>query len=180
MIRAVPLVWISGVSGSGKSTVCGILKGRGHVAVDADWEGYCRWVHRGSAEVLTDPPHVVPPGWLERFGWMIDVGRVQSLAAASAESVAFLGVHAENAADIAPHADRIVCLAIDEGTLRHRLQTRTSNDFGKNPDELAAAVARHHEIEAELDAMGAVTIDSTRPLDEVVRDVLAIAFPTSP
>jgi hypothetical protein len=64
----MPLVWVTGGSGVGKSTVCALLKGRAEVAVDADWEGYSHWVDRVSGQVVTNPPDPVPPGWLTRFG----------------------------------------------------------------------------------------------------------------
>jgi dephospho-CoA kinase len=32
----MPLVWVTGSSGVGKSTVCALLKSRGELAVDAD------------------------------------------------------------------------------------------------------------------------------------------------
>jgi adenylate kinase family enzyme len=35
----MPLVWVTGTSGVGKSTACELLKARGALAVDADWEG---------------------------------------------------------------------------------------------------------------------------------------------
>ena len=34
----MPLVWVTGNAGAGKSTVCALLKARGELAVDADGE----------------------------------------------------------------------------------------------------------------------------------------------
>jgi len=36
--------------------------------------------------------------------------------------------------------DLVVCLVVDNETLRDRLLTRTTNVFGKHPEELAAAL----------------------------------------
>jgi hypothetical protein len=69
----------------------------------------------------------------------------------------------------------VVCLVIDDETLRGRLATRTTNEFGKHPGELEAALARNQEAEAQYRKPGVATVDATRPLDAVVRDVLAIA-----
>jgi hypothetical protein len=38
----------------GKSTVCGLLKSRGELAVDADWEGCNHWVDRTNRQVVAD------------------------------------------------------------------------------------------------------------------------------
>lgn len=51
----MPLVWVTGNSGVGKSTVCTLLKSLGELAVDADWEGYNHWVDRTSGQVVVDP-----------------------------------------------------------------------------------------------------------------------------
>ena len=60
----MPLVWVTGSSGVGKSTACAILKTRGGLAVDADFEGYSHWVDRTSGQIVTDPPY--PARWLAK------------------------------------------------------------------------------------------------------------------
>jgi dephospho-CoA kinase len=36
----VQLVWVTGSSGAGKSTVCEVLKALGIAAIDTDWDGF--------------------------------------------------------------------------------------------------------------------------------------------
>ena len=74
---------------------------------------------------------------------------------------------------------RVIYLAIDEQTLRDRLGSRTSNDFGKAPEELAAVLEWHKVGEADHRSFGAVVIDATIPLPEVV-DKVVVAAVTSP
>jgi hypothetical protein len=57
----MPLVWVTGNSGAGKSAVCALLEERGELAVDADGEGYHQWVDRTSGQVVTDPPDPPDP-----------------------------------------------------------------------------------------------------------------------
>src|ERR1700685_1258244 len=52
---SMALVWVTGSSGVGKSTVCALLKNRGELPVDADWQGYSHWLNRMSGQVLTNP-----------------------------------------------------------------------------------------------------------------------------
>jgi ribose 1,5-bisphosphokinase PhnN len=171
----VALVWVTGTSGSGKSSICEVLKGRGHLAVDADWEGYSHWVHRVTGEVVVDSPYPVPGGWLDQFAWRVDVERVRSLAATASSGITFLCGSAENEADVLQYFDHVVCLVIDDETLRHRLATRTTNDFGKHPEELAAALKVNELAEDQYRKLGATVLDATRPLDVVVQEVLAFA-----
>ncbi|WP_405867762.1 hypothetical protein OG407_48445 [Streptomyces sp. NBC_01515] len=38
------------------STVCGVLRARGYVGLDADEGGFSRWIDRAEGEVVADPP----------------------------------------------------------------------------------------------------------------------------
>ena len=69
----------------------------------------------------------------------------------------------------------MIYLTIDEHTLRHRLASRTSNDFGRAPEELAAILTWHKVGDADFARFGATIIDATLPLHEVVDKVLAAA-----
>ncbi len=169
----VTLVWVTGSPGAGKSTACELLQGRGELAVDADWEGYNQWFDRASGQVVTAPPDPVPAGWLDRFGWKISRHRVEALAAAARGKTAFLCGSVENEVEVWDLFDLVICLVIDDQTLRHRLRDRTNNGFGKHPEELAAALKWNPGNEASYRRFGAVIIDGTRPPAEVTNAILA-------
>ncbi|WP_192582264.1 AAA family ATPase [Streptomyces triticiradicis] len=171
----MPLVWVTGNSGVGKSTVCDLLKDRGESAVDADWEGYNHWVERTSGQVVVDPPDPVPAGWLDRFAWRINRTRVEALAAGSHEKATFLFGTVENEVDVWDLFDSVVCIVVDDRTLRDRLLTRTTNSFGKHPEELAAALGCNEGMESTYRHFGATILDGTRPAAEVADAVLAAA-----
>jgi hypothetical protein len=171
----VPLVWVTGNAGTGKSTACELLKGRGERAFDADWDGYSHWADRVSGRVVTDPPDPVPAGWLDRYGWQISRAKVTALAARARGTTVFLCGSAENESDVLDQFDRVVCLVIDGETLRRRLTTRTTNSFGQHPEELAAAVAANDGAESAYRRLGAVIVDATRPPGEVANAILAAA-----
>lgn len=165
-------MWITGISGAGKSTVCELLHGRGSVSRDADDDGISQWVDRKTGEVVYDPPYPAPVGWLDRFGWVIVRGRVEELADESRSRVTFLCGSAENEADVRDLFDLTVCLVIDDDTLRHRLATRTTNAFGQNPEELAAALRWNPRMRSRYERLGAVIVDATRPPAEVADTIL--------
>ena len=62
----------------------------------------------------------------------------------------------------------------NEGTLRHRLATRTTNLFGKDPVVLEQILTWNQDLEQRYRSYGATIIDATRPLEDVVEDVLAL------
>jgi hypothetical protein len=76
--------------------------------------------------------------------------------------------------------EAIFVLVVDKGTLRHRLLSRTENDYGKHPDELAGILSYHPMLERELlSAPGAVAIDATKPLDAVVNEIIVRTRPNA-
>ncbi|WP_284746578.1 hypothetical protein [Amycolatopsis sp. RTGN1] len=172
----MPLVWVTGNSGAGKSAVCALLKSRGEHAVDADWEGYNHWVDRTSGQVVADPPDPVPAGWLDRFGWQTSRAAVEVLAAKARDEIAFFCGSTENDGDLRDLFDLVVCLVVDDDTLRDRLLTRTSNSFGKHPEELAAALEANEGAESAYRRLGAtVVVDGRLPLPDVADAILAAA-----
>lgn len=171
----VSLVWVTGNAGAGKSTVREHLERRGELAADADWDGYSHWADRASGLVPADPPDPVPAGWLDRYAWLISRERVGELAARARGRVAFLCGGAENEAEVRDLFDLIVCIVIDRETVARRLLTRTTNSFGKNPEELAAALECNDGTEPAYRRLGAVIIDGTLPPAEVADAVLAAA-----
>ena len=175
------LVWVTGNSGAGKSTVCGVLRARGYVALDSDEDGFSDWIDRANGEAVVDPPYPVPAGWLNRYGWEIVRERVETLVEESRVRMAFLCGSAENEADVRDLFDHIVCLVIDEDTLRHRLATRATNTFGHHPEELAAALKWNPRMRAIYESRGATIIDASKPLTGVVDSVIdAVQGPAGP
>ena len=120
----------------------------------------------------------MPAGWLERFAWRISRTEVEVLAARVRGKTAFLCGSAENEADVWDLFDLVVCLVVDNETLQDRLLIRTTNAFGKHPEELSAALGSNDGVEPTYRRLGATIIDGRRPPSEVVSAILAAAAKT--
>lgn len=96
------------------------------------------------------------------------------------KSTAFLCGCVENEVDVWDLFDLVVCVVVDNETLRERLMTRTTNAFGKNPEELAAALEHNDGIESTYRRFGATIIDGGRPPAEVADAILVAAAETPP
>ena len=69
----------------------------------------------------------------------------------------------------------MIYLTVDDDTLRRRLAERTDNGYGKTAEELDGILGANQSFEAMYREHGAVIVDATRPIDEVVTDVLSAA-----
>jgi len=170
------LVWVTGLSGTGKSSVAARLRDLGHRSVDADDDGISGWRNHATGGIVPSPPiEERPPDWLEQHAWTIDARRVEALVhSADVRPVILFGA-VENEAEVLALADVVVCLVADADTLRRRLADRQTNDFGKAPGDVDAVISWLGVFEARHEAIGATMIDATLPLPEVVDAVLAAA-----
>ena len=147
------------------------------MAVDADWEGYNHWVDLASGAPVVDLPDPVP---LEHYAWRISRTKVESLAARARQTVAFLFGSVENEVDVWDLFDLVVCLVSDSETLRERIQSRTTNAFGKHPDQMAAVLRWNETVESIYSRSGATIIDGRQPVYEVADAILAAAQKIAP
>ncbi len=141
------------MSGTGKSAVVRALAARGYKAIDTD-EGWCR---------------VLPDG---RQMWREDA--IGALLAADDAAVLFIAGCEENQVQFHPQFDHIILLSAPTETLIERLATRTSNSFGKAPEELSRIIADVEAVEPLLRRAADHEVRTTMPLHEVVTTILRL------
>ncbi len=161
-------VLITGMSGTGKSTVIERLIASGRRAVDLDGP---EW----SEVVSVDGDELTGIGGGEDWVWRED--RVRGLLdeATPEEDVLFVSGTSSNQGRFYDRFDAVILLACAPAVMIERLATRTTNAFGSRPDELARIMAIRDEIEPLLRRGATHEIDTSAPLDDVVSEVLRIA-----
>jgi hypothetical protein len=171
------LFYVTGLAGSGKSSVLRELRARGFHARGVDEDGYADWVNRVTGR--RDPyPHRDPGldfhDWYAAHDWVLSVRRISVLSRAAArlgEPVFLCG--SANRDDTVWHLfDKVVALVADEQTIRRRIAARP-DAFGKTPNELADVLSWFPRFEESYRGFGAAIVDATRPLPGVVADVLS-------
>ena len=159
-------VLITGMSGSGKSSVVEALAGRGHDAYDLDSAAWSAWV------ACEGDPTGACPG----HDWLWDEAKLAALLAGKAGTSLFVSGCASNMGKFVAGFDRIVLLSAPVDVLLRRVRARTNNPYGKREEEVARIRANWLEFEPKLRRLASHEIDASRPLRDVVEDVLQTAF----
>jgi dephospho-CoA kinase len=162
----VKRVLLTGMSGTGKSTVIRALVARGYKAVDADDPGWSELVH------VPGHPGVSAAGPGQDWVWRED--RIRELLATEDADVLFLSGCASNQGQFYPQFDHIVLLSAPIPMMMERLATRTTNPYGKDPAELAIVLHNTREVEPLLRRAASLEVDTSAPVDQVVEAILGL------
>jgi shikimate kinase len=149
----VKRVLVTGMSGTGKSTLTQGLIASGHRAVDLD-DGWC---------------DLQPDG---RLLWREDA--LHELLDQEDGDVLFVAGCEANMRTFLPRFDLVVLLTAPAATLLERLAGRTNNPYGKSPEERARVLEDLREVEPLLRRVADHEVDATAPADAVLRAVLAL------
>ena len=85
----------------------------------------------------------------------------------------FLCGSVENKSEVEKLHEAVVCLVLDERTLRGRIDSRTTNEFGKKPVELEAILRWNPAMATTYRDLGSCLLNANQRLDDVVDAILA-------
>ena len=132
---------ITGMSGSGKTTVLDELRRRGHFTVDTDYGGWVQgdgtWDEPRMAALLRDNEHVYVAGTVENQGRFYEM------------------------------FDHVVLLSAPLDVLLERVASRTNNPYGKTAAQRAEIEHNVVTVEPLLRAGAAIELDGQRPPGEL-------------
>jgi dephospho-CoA kinase len=147
----VKRVLLTGMSGTGKSSVIEALAARGYKAIDTD-DGWC------------EP---LPDG---RQRWREDA--IEELLANEDAEVLFVAGCEENQVRFHPRFDVIILLSAPAEILAERLASRTGNPYGKTPGDQRRIFDDLQTVEPLLRKAADYEITTTMPVGDVVAAVL--------
>jgi len=150
---------ITGMSGTGKSTLLLELARRGHRVVDLD-DGW-------SIEVPTSDGSGVEQLWREDL--------VATLLAEEDAVPLFVSGCASNQGKFYDRFDSVVLLSAPIGVLLARLAVRETNSFGRDASDRVRILGDVAEVEPRLRATATVEIDATEPVSQIADTVETMA-----
>ena len=148
-------VLVTGMSGTGKSTALAELRKRGFEVVDTDEPGWTEWSHEDGGYV-----------WREE--------RIAELLSRNRDVTLYVSGRVSNQGRFYPQLDAVVLLSAPAEVLLSRLESRTTNVYGKSAEERELILRQLAEVEPLLRAGCTHEIDATKPIEEIVGELVAI------
>jgi broad-specificity NMP kinase len=148
-------VLVTGMSGTGKSTALAELAKRGFQVVETDDAPWSEWSEADGGYI-----------------WREDL--VAELLSREDGGTLYVSGTVSNQGRFYSCFDAVVLLSAPVDELLRRLETRTTNDYGKAADERDLILGHVAQVEPLLRATCTHEIDATQPIAEVVAQLVQI------
>ncbi|MEK7202514.1 MAG: AAA family ATPase [Patescibacteria group bacterium] len=170
------LFFITGISGSGKTTVARKLLEVGEVAFDSKiQDGLFRF--SDNAGNLPEDYKPTNREWRDKYKWTLNKTMFDKLVEENKEAKrVFLCGGADDLMQYWPAGKKVFLLKVDADTMISRLNRQDrDNNFGKGERMQDLLVDRLERFQSRQLKAGAVSINALNPADEVVKDILTQA-----
>lgn len=148
------IIFVTGLSGVGKSSVLRMLEKQGYNVVDTDY-GYIK---------ETDSREVV---------W--DEEKIMQLLERHRSSHLFISGAYSNQGKFYEHFDQVVLLKAELEVMLERIRKRTSNNYGKSPEEKARVIDSYEKVLPFLEEGSDIVIDTANNgIDAVCKRLIGL------
>jgi dephospho-CoA kinase len=161
--------YITGISGTGKSTIVRKLKENDIFAIDID-EGLCKWINKSEKTVAHWHPGT-SGDFFDTHDYICDQEKLFSIIENKKGPVVVVGL-ADNQSDFLDKFDKVFLFQCDPKILFKRIKKRTDNDFGKYKEEQDMILSWYKDFEKEMLDRGAIPIDTSKTIDKVYNTFL--------
>jgi len=168
-------VFITGIAGSGKTTVSRALTAMEYKALDieADEHGLFRMVRKDTGEPYTDYDNADIEK-VSNASWLCDITKLKELLDSQTEEIAFYcGIG--NNEDIMPLFDVSILLRASPDTINKRLTTREgTDDFANTEAGRQRVLSWKDEFEERMIRKGMIAVDANPDAEEVAREIVKL------
>lgn len=169
----MPLILITGLPGTGKSTICDELKSRGYVAFDGDTDRLAHWYDTYGHLVLAHQKKLSAK-FLKSHKRDIKRKTLIRLAnhAHAERKPVFVCGDPENERDLEDLFEARFALVLNEHSREHRLRTRTNNTWGKRPIERRYDLFFKRTMPKTYKEFQYTILDASLPTTQLVEEIL--------
>ncbi len=164
-------IFITGIAGSGKTTVLAELQKRGYATIDLDATGICTWKNIATDEATEYGLNGRDQKWLNEHGWYCDVDTLKKLLSCIREDKdVFVAGFVDNIEDVVREFQKVFFLVASDDVTKERLSKRTNNHFGKKEDEQEIILSWKEEFMSKIKNF--TEVDANRTPNEVAEFIL--------
>ena len=159
---------VTGVAGVGKSTLKDIFTEKNYDAIDLD-DGYTHWVNTKTG--LPTQKESQDENFFEGSNWMLNLAKFEESMARKRDRPLMVFGTTYDLKQKTDLFDNVFLLQYpDQDSLVKRISKR-STGFGSTPEELQNIMSFYKNEQASFRQLGAICIDCTLDLQEVVRQI---------
>ena len=166
---------ITGIAGTGKSTIVKALNERGVVSIDLhDILGLFFWQNKNSNQKVEYSP-VHSREWFDNVDRLCDINKLKEILDQYKDIVMAGTTSGSNQKEFLSLFDKIILLQSDPKTLNHRMQTRTNKSgYGKTNAEQEDNIEWQKEFDPQLLSYGAIPVSTEGDLNRVLDKIVAL------
>jgi dephospho-CoA kinase len=167
-------IFITAVSGSGKSTVCKALIELGYEAYDIESiPGLFSLVDENTGQPVSKNVGDLTEDL--NADWVCDAKKLETIVANQKSEVAFYCGGTSRTEDLMAVFDYTIVLQVSDQTTRTRLSTRRAGEFGSTEAIRDWVIGWKHRVESDWLAAGGISIDA-EPEPSIVAQNIADQF----
>jgi broad-specificity NMP kinase len=166
-------ILITGVSGTGKSTMAKELRKRNIFSIDfSDIRGMCSWQDKQTKEKIEEYNPILSDEWFDSKHYICDLKKLKEILDQH-KDIVMTGVASGNHTEYFPFFDRVILLQCNPETFIDRMKTRIA-PYGKTKAEQDDAIKWQKEFDPLLLSQGAIPINTEGNIDTVVDKIIGL------
>ncbi len=168
-------ILITGIAGSGKSTVCQTLYEMGYETYGIeDIEGMFEMYHKGTDEVFKDYDNS-DPNKIKQADWRCNSEKLKELLQTQKNDLAFYCGVATNMDELFPLFDQVILLKASSDNIYKRLSNREgTDDIGNTEASRKTVLGWKDWWEDEMTKKGVLVVDANNVPEAVTKTILTL------